>query len=95
VTWQRRLVRVDSSRIWIGHPESQVVLDCIPINEIGRVTTKSKTGLEKNRVNRMETQLGFDLDADALFRYALRQRWSQIGRESLALVAARFLEDGA
>jgi hypothetical protein len=71
------------------------VLDCIPINEIGRVTTKSKTGLEKNRVNRMETQLGFDLDADALFRYALRQRWSQIGRESLALVAARFLEDGA
>ena len=72
VTWQRRLVRVDSERIWIGHPESHLVLDCIPVNQIGRVTTKSKTGLEKNCVHRMETQLGVDLDADGLFRYALR-----------------------
>ena len=40
------------------------MLDSIPLEEIGRVATKSKTGSKKTLIDRIEKHLGVDLDGD-------------------------------
>ena len=54
VTWQRRTVRVDHERVWIGNPETHVVLDSIPLREIGRVVTKTEAATKKTLLGEYE-----------------------------------------
>jgi hypothetical protein len=50
------------------------VLDSIPLEEIGRVATKSKTGSKKTLIDRIEKHLGVDLDGDGLIGGERRDR---------------------
>ena len=42
MTWQKRLVRLDDERLWIGNVTTEAVLDFIPLNEIVKVSSKGK-----------------------------------------------------
>ena len=82
MTWQSRAVRVDREKIWIGNPETFVVLDSIPLEEIGRVATKSSSAAKKNTLGNgppvRKSQESFSRTSsatDVAFTFQLSASW--------------------